>query len=250
MRGEPGADRLHGRGAGRQRTALDEHAPDRRIGVAGLGRVGEPDDASVGEPYAGRALDVDEEGVDRVGEPDQFQPAPLERAGGDRRAVGIFAEAVRGLAGEAHGRVDAGWRVCLVEFDEIVRHRVERHRERRRAGQRPRNLRLVIAGEEAASAGRHDLVRPECRLEEGARLPVRQRVGKRGGARQRGRKRRGVDAEGTLFRRMFVRTAALRRNAAKAAAWSSRRQPGRSENASGRRRAGRSALPASVVSPI
>ena len=61
---------------------------------------------------ARRALDVDEEGVDRIGEPDELQAAAGERARLDRAAVGIFGEPVGRRPGEAEApdrARAAGW---------------------------------------------------------------------------------------------------------------------------------------------
>ena len=111
-----------------ERPVLDQHAADRRVGVAALRRIGHPHGAAVGKRDARGALDVDEEGVDRIGEPDELQAAAGKGAGLDRRAVGIFGEAVRrrSRAKRKPGSRAAGG-AGGVDLDEIVGLAVERH---------------------------------------------------------------------------------------------------------------------------
>ena len=78
--GEPRPDGAHGGAAFRQRPHRDQLAADRGVGVAGLGGIGDAHLAAFDEAEAGRALDVDVEGIDRIGDIGDLEPLPAERA--------------------------------------------------------------------------------------------------------------------------------------------------------------------------
>ena len=105
---EPGPEALQRHLLGGDLAALDQDPADGDIAPA-IGR-GDADAhaLSVGKGDLGRALDGDEEGVDRAGEPDQLEAPPGQGPGIDLRpAIGA---GIRGLAIEGHGiaRLGAG----------------------------------------------------------------------------------------------------------------------------------------------
>ena len=157
----------------------------------------------------------------------KLQPLPGERAGLDRGAVEVRFDAVRGAPREAHLRIHAGGTVRIVDADQIGRAAVERNGEARRARQARGDLRLVIAGDEAA---RRNPRRPEHRLEEFSRAAA---VGARRDRRAACATRRSASASppsGRALGGVSTARAALMINAANAAAWSSSRQPAISAN--------------------
>jgi len=72
---------LHHRRLGpRDHTPLDEEPPDRHVGLSVLPVVANPDHAAIPQPNSARALDLQKKRVDRIIDPEEFQPTPGERA--------------------------------------------------------------------------------------------------------------------------------------------------------------------------
>ena len=90
MRLEPGLDRRQRDLLAGEHADLDQIAPDRAIGMAVLAGVADPDQRAVVELDLAGALDLQEELVDRVVDPEQLQAAVGQRAGLDvgARVVG------------------------------------------------------------------------------------------------------------------------------------------------------------------
>ena len=112
-------------------------------------------------------------------------------------------EAVRRAAGEAEGGIEAGRAVRVVDLDEIGRAAVAAARVKRRVrNERGLDLRLVVAGEEAAAAGRRADAGAGRNASRRKRAPpsVDRRRHRARRARRR-RKRVGVDAERAGFGR-------------------------------------------------
>ena len=135
-----------------------------------------------------RALDMDEEGVDLVGQPGDLQPVAGKRAPLDRGAVEIFDRSRPGVcAAEGEIWVHAGRPVGVVDVDQVGGTRQQRHGEAFGAHRRGFDLRLVEAGDEAVPPVSGAIPGPamKWRLEEGARrlagsrrkLPARRRIG-------------------------------------------------------------------------
>ena len=76
MRLQPGADRRHGHLLRREHAHLDQITPDRAIGLAVLTGVADLDQGAVVEAHLAGALDLQEELVDRVIDPEQLETAP------------------------------------------------------------------------------------------------------------------------------------------------------------------------------
>jgi putative N6-adenine-specific DNA methylase len=73
--------------------------------VAVLPVVADADNGAVGHRHAARSLDLKEEGVDRVVDPEEFEPPARQRATVDGAAVGIGAEpSALDAAGESLSR--------------------------------------------------------------------------------------------------------------------------------------------------
>ena len=128
--GKPRADGAHGGAALLERAHRDQLAADRSVGVAGLGGIGDAHLAAFQKAEAGRALDMDVEGIDRVGDPGDLEPLPSERAAlFDLAAVEIGHQPLRRLPGEAVAGLDARRRIVRVDLDEVGRRRIERGAE-------------------------------------------------------------------------------------------------------------------------
>ena len=101
MRREPAPDGLHRHVLGLDLAALDQDASDRGIGMAVGAGVADSHLAAVGQTDAARSLDVQEERIGRVVDPDQLEAAPGERPAIDPCARGERIEAaVRAAKGE------------------------------------------------------------------------------------------------------------------------------------------------------
>ncbi len=134
--------------------------------MAALGGIGDPHLAAALEAQPGGALDMDEEGVDRVGEPSDLEPPAVKRAALDRAAVEERHEAPRSPPGEAVAGLYSGRGMIGIDFDQVRRGSVERCAIDLRLGARAGYDRFVVAGEEAAAVLGADLHRGEMRLEE------------------------------------------------------------------------------------
>ena len=128
MRLEPGADRRHGHLVPGERTDLDQIAPDRVIGMAVLAGVAHPDQRAILEPHLTGALDLQEELVDRIVDPEQLQAALIQGAGVDvaarvvRHELAARDPAVNRIAGQL--RVET----AEVQAQQVIRRAMQRHR--------------------------------------------------------------------------------------------------------------------------
>ena len=131
-------------------AAIDQDAADRQVAVAVVGVVVDAQHRAVLELDARRALDVDEEGVDRILEPADLQMPPVERAVLDLRAVviehALLADPAVDLALVGEGTLLAS---CAPGHEQIARTAMHRHGVFRGRNARAGDDRLVIAGEEA-----------------------------------------------------------------------------------------------------
>ncbi len=106
-----------------------------------LGGVRHAQHSAVGEPDAGSALHVDEEGVDRVAEPDNFKFLAGERVRHDGGTVMMLGEAGGCLAGEAETWIEPA-DAARLDLDEIGGRPMERDGELRRSRQRAGDLQV------------------------------------------------------------------------------------------------------------
>ena len=154
MGAEPGADRLHRHLLQRDLAEIDEDAARPGEALAGFRRIGDAYQASVAHMQARRALDMDEEGVHLVGQPDDLQIPAGKCTALDLTPVEIFDGAVR--LGASEGEIEIHFRraVGVVDIDKIGGARQKRNGKVRSPNRRGRGLRLVEAGDEAGRAGR------------------------------------------------------------------------------------------------
>ena len=99
----PRPDRSHRHLVARDLPALDQQPSDRNIGQPVLAVVAEPDRPAVFQPNPSRALDLQEEGVDRIIDPEKFEAAAGKRAIFDLGAEEARAGAEVGRAAESGG---------------------------------------------------------------------------------------------------------------------------------------------------
>ena len=138
--------------AERELAAVDQHAADRFVRVSVLVRIADANDAAVVDADAPRALDLQEERVDRILDVDERFPV-------ERRppALDLCARPVRHDLASLHAAAHTlalELRVELGEVDgeEIVRHGVDRHAEALVARAAAREQRLVVAGDRSLGA--------------------------------------------------------------------------------------------------
>ena len=171
MRLQPCADGRHGHLLPRERTHLDQIAPDRAIGLAVLTGVADSDQRAVVEAHLTGALDLQKELVDRIVDPKQLETAPRQGAGVDVPARVVGHELALGDA--AVNRVAGQFRIEAAEIDaqQICRRTIERHGIRAAEMTGAVEQRLVVAGEQALGVGAvgHE-IGGETILDEGARL--------------------------------------------------------------------------------
>ena len=173
---------------GRLEQAAVAHQPaDRDIFAAVLRGIADPHHAAVGQPQPARALDLEEEEVDRIGRPGELEPAPGKRALLDRGAVVIgdvmallvdpAAAALARSAGLASSR--SGGRP------------VDRHVVAGLAGAAAADLGLVIAGGEGGAVADLDQLEMGCEeIDRGSAgssptVAVRRRLSRQSSARVR-----------------------------------------------------------------
>ena len=161
---------------GCEEAALAQQPADRDIFAAVLAGIADPHHAAVGQPQPPRALDLEEEEVDRIGRPGDLQPAPGQRALLDLAAL-VIEDVMRRSrrAGRGRARRSADW---LEQVGRLARRPAPRSPAARVA--RARDLGLVIAGGEGAAVA--DDRRLEMGGEEG------RSVGARPGRRRRRRR--------------------------------------------------------------
>jgi hypothetical protein len=87
--GHPVPDPLHRHFLARNEIALDQHAPDRRVGKAVVRVVVDPQRGAVLEDHARRALDLNRQRLERIPEPADFELLAVERACFDGAAIVI-----------------------------------------------------------------------------------------------------------------------------------------------------------------
>ena len=134
---------------GAEQAALAHHPADAGIRQAVLPGIADPHDCAVRRAQAARALDLQEEQLDRIGHPGNLQPAPRKRAIVDRGAVKIGDEFAIGTITPERQSAFVGQRcIAFAGADQIAGERVDRHVKARLAGAHTRNLGLVIARDE------------------------------------------------------------------------------------------------------
>ena len=102
MRGHPVTDALRRDCVARDEVAV-EHALDRAIGIAVVRIKADAQRRAVLEDHAPRAFELDREQVERIPEPADFKPLPVERAGLDGAAVVVRHELVVSVAAALFG---------------------------------------------------------------------------------------------------------------------------------------------------
>ena len=93
----PLADAVHRHFLARDEVALDQDAPDRRVGMAVVGVVVDPQHRAVFEAHARRALDLDGHRLPVILEPGDLEPLAVERAVLDRAAIEIGLDLLLGV---------------------------------------------------------------------------------------------------------------------------------------------------------
>src|SRR3954451_5580408 len=155
--------------------------------MAVAARIGDADHAAVGQADAGRALDVDHEGLDRAAEEHDRPGARSQRAVLDGGPVWIrLVAGVRAPRGLERW-IEAGKRFSLRHGHEISGPGQEGRREPLRRFERARVLRLEVAGQKTLAAWRDDPCRLEAFLEKvfrGAAAGVAQGQRRRAGPPQ------------------------------------------------------------------
>ena len=172
MGAKPGDDALHGGLAGAEQAAVLHQLADADIFAAVLPGIADPHHSAVGQAQPARALDLEEEEVDRVGGPGDF-----EAAAGERPVLDLGALVIRDddpVLEPAAARRSGGLGGGGVDFDEVGRLAVDRHLIAGLAGARAGDLGLEIAGDEGGAVA--DLDELEMLGEEGRR---RARSGRR-----------------------------------------------------------------------
>src|SRR6516162_2546511 len=153
----PVADRHHRRLGTRHDTALDQQPSDRHIGLPILPVIADPDRPPTLEPNPARALDLKKTRVDRIVDPEEFEPVSGERA---------ILDLGSGIASG---------------YARLGRATVDRHLVTPLTLPRPVKLDLIISSEQPlARAVIGNSERDERRLEEPARRGIvlgRQRYG-------------------------------------------------------------------------
>src|SRR5260370_30312005 len=76
----PRPDRRQRQLVSRDRSVFDQQSSDRHVGTAVLPVVADPDGAAPLQPHAPRPLDLQKECVNRIVDPEEFQPAPGKRS--------------------------------------------------------------------------------------------------------------------------------------------------------------------------
>src|SRR5260370_15388896 len=76
----PRPDRRHRQLVSRDHSVFDQQSSDRHVGTAVLPVVADPDGAAPLQPHAPRPLDLQKECVNRIVDPEEFQPAPGKRS--------------------------------------------------------------------------------------------------------------------------------------------------------------------------
>src|SRR6516165_4157020 len=151
MSRHPVANALHRHFFARNEIPLDEHAPDRGIGVAVVRIVVDAKWDPVLEDYPRRALDLDGKGIERILDPANFKLLPVERTGFDRAAIVVRSDLILVIApADQCSFVWERARPRLVSgCDQVARAPVERNMEFGAGKARALNNRFVIAGHES-----------------------------------------------------------------------------------------------------
>ena len=171
MGGEPGPDRRHRHVLAGDLAPGDQHAADRRIGMAVLGRVAKTHHAPVRQADPARALDLKKEGVGPRAQIEQ-RPRPP--------AIVVAADFGAGVIGNEPGGDDLADDALAFEQRRegggVDRHQIGRDAiggfgKQHRPGAAAFQFGFVIAGDLAvAAAGRRHREGVETVLEEAARL--------------------------------------------------------------------------------
>ncbi len=172
---DPVADRLH-RDRRRNQAAIAQEPADRDIGAPVLRRKADPHDAAVGQPQPSRALDLEEEEVDRIGPPRRFR-ARARRARPPRSPRGRNKGRRRHFRREAPLAALAGLGIGV---EQVGRARIDWDLEARLAGARAGDFGLVIAGGESSAVAdrdRDELFREEKRPDRRSSRARRRRPG-------------------------------------------------------------------------
>ena len=148
----PGLDALHRGLLEGQLATLDQHAADRAVRVAvGVG-IADAHLRAIGKLHPARALDLQEESLDRVVDPQQFvagQAAAPQLAARRIRDHALAAGCVDQLAANALAG-QLGMQALQIDDQQVVGAAVQRHREARAALPAAHQQRLVVTGDAAA----------------------------------------------------------------------------------------------------
>ncbi|REJ86174.1 MAG: hypothetical protein DWQ30_00725 [Acidobacteria bacterium] len=120
--------------------------------MAVLPRVAHPDPPTALELHLSRALDLQEEGVDRVVDPEQLEPTPAQRAGLDLLAAPVGQQRAAGPASGQRTALPLFAKGLEVDLHDVAGPRVERHVVALAAAPAAAEERLVVAGEGAVTA--------------------------------------------------------------------------------------------------
>ena len=133
---QPGADGLQRDLVERDLAAVGQHPADRHVGPAVLSGIAHPHHPPVVQQHPAGALDLQHEGIDRVGQPEDAQALVFERARLDGGAVPVRQQPA------ALQPADDGLAFQLGrEGAEVGLHHVGGRAEQRRCGRSPPGLR-------------------------------------------------------------------------------------------------------------
>src|SRR5262249_37629851 len=149
MRGHPVTDALPRYRVARDEVAVDEHALDRAIGIAVVRIEADAQRRAVLEDDAPGSFELKRQQVERISEPANLKPLPVEGTGLDGAAVVVRDElVVLVAAADAHTLVGKCRRAGLVAGrDQITWAAVERDMKFRTREARAHNDRFEIAGQ-------------------------------------------------------------------------------------------------------
>ena len=167
----PVPDPLHRHFLARNEIALDQHAPDRRVGKAVVQVVVDPQRRAVLEDHARRALDLNRQRLERIPEPADFELLAVERARFDGAAIVIGHDlAVLVAASDLRALVGKGVGAGLVAGrHQVARPPIKRDVEFRVWKARTLDDGLIVPGQKSLRfAEPRDAHRTKIFLEEGA----------------------------------------------------------------------------------
>ena len=129
--------------------SLDQVLADRPIGAAVLVGIADARGLAGGQAHLTRALDLQEESIDRIVDPEQLELASGKRTAVDRGAIGIGDELALLDPATDPATLELGIELAQIDTDQIGRAPIQRIAVRGVGCPRALQKRLVVAGEQA-----------------------------------------------------------------------------------------------------